>query len=286
MTDAGPDAGTWAAGWYPDPFGRAPVRWWDGAAWSGYAGHAGSVGWDPAPVEEPVVREVGLPGLLTAAIGAAIGLALSFGVGAILDAADDPGGLAVELGLSSLALWIGLLGACVAVSVRRGTGSFVRDLGFRFRWIDLGLGLATALGARLVSGAMLAPIPFPMRDLRDLDRAALDERIHGAFGWTVLVLVTCVGAPLVEELFFRGLVQTRLVTRFGPGVGIVVASLIFGAAHLIAWQGPITLALGWSIAGGGLVFGLARHHSGRLGTSIAAHVYFNAQAMILLAFLG
>ena len=23
-----------AAGWYADPWGRAPLRWWDGTAWS------------------------------------------------------------------------------------------------------------------------------------------------------------------------------------------------------------------------------------------------------------
>jgi hypothetical protein len=29
-----PQSATVAAGWYPDPWGTAPLRWWDGAAWS------------------------------------------------------------------------------------------------------------------------------------------------------------------------------------------------------------------------------------------------------------
>lgn len=287
MTGADDDAGSWAAAWYPDPFGHAVVRWWDGDGWSGYVGDGTAVGWDPAPLDEPVLDEVGLPGLATALVGALMGIALAFAVGAVLDAADHPGGRAAEIGLSSLGLWAGLVGACIAVSTRRGTGSIFRDFGFRFRWIDLGLGLATALAARLAAVMVLAPVPlFPTRSLNEVDESIFEDGVHGATAWTVLVLVTCVGAPLVEELFFRGLLQTRLVTRFGPTIGIGLASLVFGSAHLIAWDGPYTLAYGWAIAGAGLVFGLARHLSGRLGTAIAAHAAFNAQAMLVLALIG
>ena len=113
----------------------------------------------------------------------------------------------------------------------------------------------------------------------------LQDATDSSWGWVVLILLTCVGAPLVEELFFRGLLQTRLVGRFGPVAGIVGASLVFGAAHLIAWDGLMTLAYGWSIAGGGLVLGMMRHYSGRLGPPIVAHAFFNAVAMIALATL-
>lgn len=281
---AGTDAArSWPAGWYPDPFGRAVSRWYDGEEWTGQIGDGTAVGWDPTPLEQPVAPEPSLPGLGTAVVGAVVGIALSFAVAAVLHAADEPGGRTAELGLSSLALWAGLVGACLAVSARRGTGSILRDFGFRFRWLDLGLGFAVALGGRLAAAMFLAPIPlFPTRSLNEVDETVFEDALHGAGAWLVLVLVTCVGAPLVEELFFRGLLQTRLVARYGAVVGIPVASLIFGAAHLMAWDGPYTLAYAWSIAGAGLVFGLARHHSGRLGTSIAAHAVFNAQAMLVL----
>jgi membrane protease YdiL (CAAX protease family) len=189
------------------------------------------------------------------------------------------------LGLSELGLWAGLLGACLVVSVRRGTGSLVRDFELRFRWIDLGLGLAGAVAGRIVAAAVLLPIPFPSRHLTDVDRSVLHGDHRSAALWLVLIAVTCIGAPLIEELFFRGLLQTRLVGRFGVVPGIVAASLVFGAAHAVAWQGPISLAYAWSIAGGGLVLGLIRYHSGRLGTSILAHATFNSMALILLAAL-
>ena len=272
-------------GWHPDPFGRARFRWWDGQGWSGYTGDGQEVGWDDVPTDEDTPSP-GVPGMGVALLGTAIGLALAFGIGAWLDAADTPGGRAAELGLSSLGLWAGLVGACVYVSRRRGTGSLVRDYGFRFRWGDLGLGVAGAVAGRMVAAFVLIPIPFPSQKLSDVDRQVLNDGIHGALAWTVLVVVVCVGAPFVEELYFRGLLQTRLVGRFGVVPGIVGTSLLFGAAHLVAWNGPLTLAYGWSIAGGGVVLGTIRHVSGRLGPAIAAHAFFNVVAIVALAVLG
>jgi hypothetical protein len=33
-------AGPPAAGWYPDPWGQAATRWWDGSGWTGHTGSA------------------------------------------------------------------------------------------------------------------------------------------------------------------------------------------------------------------------------------------------------
>ena len=127
---------------------------------------------------------------------------------------------------------------------------------------------------------------MPFRHVREPDRSLFGQVGHGAWAWATLVGVVCVGAPLVEELFFRGLVQPRLVTRLGPVMGIVAASCLFGAAHLIAWQGPITLAYALSVAGGGLVLGTIRHLSGRLGPSTVAHALFNGEALLAAALLS
>ena len=37
-----------AAGWYPDPWRQAPLRYWDGLAWTGYL-HPGFPGAPPIP---------------------------------------------------------------------------------------------------------------------------------------------------------------------------------------------------------------------------------------------
>src|SRR6185295_18231174 len=41
----------------------------------------------------------------------------------------------------------------------------------------------------------------------------------------------CIGAPIVEELYFRGLVQPVLVRNLGSAPGIVAQAMFFGAAH-------------------------------------------------------
>lgn len=283
MTTADPQP----PGWYADPYERLPYRWWDGATWTAYAAAADhQVQWDPGPVDPAEAPPAGLPGLVTAVIGYVVAVALAFGIGAALALADRPGGRTAELALSELGLWGGLVGACVLVSRRRGTGSLVRDFDYRFRWVDLGFGLAGAVAGRIVSAAMIAPLPVASRRLRDVDKSVFHNATHGAMAWTVLVVVTCVGAPLVEELFFRGLLQTRLVGRFGVVPGIIGASLLFGAAHMIAWQGAETFAYAWAIAGGGLVLGTIRHLTGRLGPGVIAHAIFNAFAVLAIALLS
>jgi uncharacterized protein len=42
-SDPQPPAGP-AAGWYPDPYGQAPQRWWDGSQWTGQVGGTQSSG--------------------------------------------------------------------------------------------------------------------------------------------------------------------------------------------------------------------------------------------------
>lgn len=272
-------------GWYPDPFGRLPFRWWDGSQWTGYAGES-AVQWDPVPVADEGAATPGLPGIGIALVGVVVGSALSLAISLALEAVDRPGGLAVAVGLSQVGLWTGLITACVVVSRRRGTGSLSRDFAWHVRPRDIGFGLAGSIVARVTAGVVVAPIPSPFFDLRAPDRSVFEDVAVDATGWAILVILVCVGAPLVEELFFRGLLQTRLVDRYGAVPGLVVTALLFGAAHLAAWQGAVTFVYAWSIAGAGLVLGVIRHYTGTLGAATIAHAFFNAQAVVAVALLG
>jgi hypothetical protein len=39
-----------AAGWYPDPWGRFPARWWNGTGWDATVWSGGTTAYDPGPV--------------------------------------------------------------------------------------------------------------------------------------------------------------------------------------------------------------------------------------------
>ncbi len=274
-----------APGWHPDPFGRLPYRWWDGSQWSSYAAGA-DVQWDPSPLREVAPRTPGLRAMGVGLIGFATGVALSLLSLVVMRWAGRPGGRPVELLVSELGLWAGLVAACVFVTKRRGTGSLARDFGLGIRPIDLGLGLAGSFAARVGSSVAILPVVVAYPHLRAPDQSVFQKIAIGPAGWVILALVVCVGAPVVEELFFRGLIQTRLIGRWGPVLGIGATSILFGSAHLIGWQGPISLVYALAIVGAGAVLGTMRHLTGRLGTSMASHCFFNAQALIALAFLS
>jgi membrane protease YdiL (CAAX protease family) len=236
--------------------------------------------------EAPVERQPGVPGMGVALIGFAVGVALSYAALVLLRAAGKPGGVGAELVLTEVGLWAGFVGACVWVSRRRGKRSLVADFGLRIRPIDIGLGLAGSIAARTTASVAVLPVTVFQPHFGGPDESLFGKFLHGPGAWLLLVLVTCVGAPIVEELFFRGLVQTRLVGRLGPVRGIAVASLLFGAAHLIGWVGPLTLVYALAVAGAGVALGTIRHLTGRLGTSMVAHCLFNAQALVALALLS
>jgi len=47
-----------------------------------------------------------------------------------------------------------------------------------------------------------------------------------------LILMVAVVPGVVEELMFRGYVQTRLAERWHPGLAILISAIVFSAAHL------------------------------------------------------
>jgi membrane protease YdiL (CAAX protease family) len=273
-------------GWYRDPFGRFPARWWDGEGWTAYAAD-GEVRWDAASLHKEPAHPAAPPGLGIAIVGFGCGVGLSVAGLAALAGAGGDASRATELLVGSLGLWLGLTAACVYVSRRRGTGSLRRDFNVSFRWHDLGFGLAGSVVARIlaIAAVIAIPLPIPTRRIGESERVVFEGASETGLELAVVVLVVCIGAPLFEELFFRGLVQGRLETRLGAASGIAVTSLLFGAAHLIAWQGPWTLVYAWAVAASGVVLGLMRHVSGRLGAPMAAHAFFNTQAVVIVVLL-
>ncbi|HEX2192150.1 MAG TPA: CPBP family intramembrane glutamic endopeptidase [Acidimicrobiales bacterium] len=215
-------------------------------------------------------------GLGDAAAGAGLGFFASAVVASVWMAVTgaDTESLGV-LAAGQVGLWIGLLGWPLVASRTKGSGSLVTDFGLRARPLD---SLALLLG--VVCQVVVIPLLYLLVEALagDLDVEApareLADRAHGA-GFVVLALLVVIGAPVVEELFFRGLVLRAAERRLGTAWALAISSLAFAASHFQLVQFP-------GLAVVGLVFGILAVRTGRLGASIAAHVAFNATAVISL----
>lgn len=237
----------------------------------------------PPPADAPAVdRSWGLGDVL---LGFSIGLAgAQLVLAAILAATNRTVDQADDLPLSLVAvsqagLWIGLLGVPLMATRLKGRG-LVADLGLRARWRDLWQGGAVGTVLQLVALPLLY---WPLLDLLDQDSSDLEgpareltDRAAGPLGVLLLVLIVGVGAPIVEEIFYRGLFQRALLKRgLPPAAAIGINAVVFGLSHLQLLQLPALVLFG-------VVAGVLAHRSGRLGPAIAAHVAFNMVTVIAL----
>ncbi|HEX6392442.1 MAG TPA: CPBP family intramembrane glutamic endopeptidase [Acidimicrobiales bacterium] len=175
-------------------------------------------------------------------------------------------------------LWIGLVGAAVLASRRHGTGDVSKDFGFRVAtWWDLPLGAAVGLACQygLIPALYLPFQRFDRSLSQQLSKPVHQDTgsVHTAAAAIVVLLVLAAGAPLVEELFFRGLLLRSLLGRIPAAGAIVISSLLFALAHFEAVQFA-------GLAVFGAVLGYLAWRTGRLGPSIGAHIAFNAAAVL------
>jgi membrane protease YdiL (CAAX protease family) len=235
-----------------------------------------------APGAPPTPRWWGLgdvaAGFFLAMAGSQFALAVVLGATG-RDAADvDDLPLSLVL-VTQLGLWLGLLGVPVIATRLKGSG-LVADLRLRIRWRDLWVGGGIGAALQLV---VLPLLYWPLLELLDKGTSDLEEpakqltdRADGAIGVVLLVLIVGIGAPVIEEIFYRGLFQGALRKRgLGPVVSIGVMSLVFGASHFELLQLPALVIFG-------AVAGWLAHRYQRLGPPIAAHVAFNMVTVVAL----
>lgn len=262
------------AGWYTDPWRIALWRWWDGQGWTGYTDHwypatAGYPPLVPVVVDESRPIRAGWTALFGALIGVGLSIVLYVGLGWVgLEGGNPLRALGAQLGL-----WTGLLGACWVAVRQHGSGS-LRDLGFRMRWVDLALGLgfgfAALMGAGIIAQTLKSIGVQPHRE-------SLTEPLrHGPLTVVVIVFIAVIGAPFVEEMFFRGLLMSGLVARWGTVIGIISQAIIFGLVHLGPTDARGNLGVFLLIAPLGAMLGILRFGFKRLGPGMVTHAIYNA----------
>jgi membrane protease YdiL (CAAX protease family) len=177
--------------------------------------------------------------------------------------------LHASTGLTAPFVDVLLLGALVPL-YRAGRVT-PRDLGLRLappaRSVGLVLlALAAVVGAELLAAQMIAPPtgggPF--------SGIAAQGPLAIAFG----AFAAAVSAPVVEEIFFRGLLYRSLRNRLPIGPAAILGALLFAAVHAAAYP-PAALPF---VACFGLVACLLYERTGSLLPGIALHSLVDANA--------
>ncbi len=184
--------------------------------------------------------------------------------------------------VAEVPLWIFLIGVPVVATRLKGDGP-VADLGLRMRWVDVPIGIVVGvLGQQVLVGLVYWPIFKVIGHSVDVGQVAqnLTDKAHGVGGEVLIFALVALGAPIAEEIFFRGLTQRALLKKEGlahwnPWFAIVATAAFFAASHFEPVQFPALFVFG-------LVLGLLAWRSGRLGPSIWAHLSFNAVAAATL----
>ncbi len=183
----------------------------------------------------------------------------------------------------SVAQWLPMLAALVWLGRRAGGGNFAADYGLSFRPIDL-IGIPIGIATQL---AILPLLYMPLESIwpatfsdDDIEKRA--RELWGdpsSVGMALLILVVVVGAPLVEELVYRGLLQGALgrrLTQWRGWLAMALVALFFALIHFSPVEYPGLFLVG-------LVLGACALRTGRLGLGIVTHAAFNATALVLVA---
>ncbi len=207
----------------------------------------------------------GIPDALVALLGFVV-LSAIVAVGSQL--LGLPFGVTLLLGV--FVPWLALAGWPLLTTSFQGNGPII-DLGIVIRWKDIGWGLLGGVAA-LVAGSVVAVVVQAIAG--DVTSAAADlgEDLRNEAGFIPLALFAVAvgfGAPIAEELAFRGLGYNALAKRGLPTFAVVIiTTLAFALFHLEPVRIPILLA-------SGAILAVLRWQTRGVGAPIVAHMVNN-----------
>jgi membrane protease YdiL (CAAX protease family) len=183
----------------------------------------------------------------------------------------------------------GIIVATVIAWLIHGSAPFA---GFRPTWRGAMLGVlgavlawpgVTATGMILVAAHELwtgQPVPR-------LAHATLERVVAGTLDPWTMVLIGCavIGAPILEELMYRGFVQSGILRATGRAwLSVLAASIFFGLMHVAGGAGMPWYAVA-VVTVLSICMGAAFERTRDISTPLVMHILFNAGnvAMALLA---
>lgn len=228
---------------------------------------------EPAAPEDAWAGKVPLWTPFAVALGAFVLATMSYGIIVAIagltpaEAEDAPGPVLGATLIQDLALIGGALGL-VALVVRRGAG---RALGLRTTPFWAALGWAFVLLVALGITNQIVVSAFGDAD-QEITQEIKDE--DAALAIAGYIAITCLLAPLAEEMFFRGLLFPVLRARLGVTGGVLLTGLLFSVVHAIG--SPVQALIVLLVFGCGLCLLYLR--TGSLLPCIGVHALNNSIA--------
>jgi membrane protease YdiL (CAAX protease family) len=188
-----------------------------------------------------------------------------------------------ELAVTLIAQSAGHLGVAGWLSRTRGSGSWAEDFGLRIRSRDV-WGIAVGVLLQLVVAVVVGPIVqlFAPEDAPQQGVAEIAERVQGAVGKLVFVVLIVALAPVVEEVVFRGMLLSRLRRSMSAWPAIVTSAAVFALIHRLLDPDATFAVPGLFVVG--LVLGWLAIRDGDLSTPIFVHAGVNLTGALVLIF--
>lgn len=215
--------------------------------------------------------------------GAIIGLAVSQQSG------FEQASLA-ELGLTSLGTYVVSIAAAAALIVAMRPMS--TRAGFVVKPRDLAVGpliflliLPTVWVVSVLSTEIAAEIltrsgEAPPEELGHETLRALSD--GSGVWWWMVTLGAVVGAPIIEEIIYRGFLQSALRRAKAPGwMTVIIVSVLFTGVH-VGSADPWTLPSLFVLS---LCLGASMEVTGRIGVPILIHAVFNGTMLAIAEFV-
>jgi membrane protease YdiL (CAAX protease family) len=174
---------------------------------------------------------------------------------------------------SEAGLWGAFFGTSVLVSHRFGSGSLRDDYGLDFRLSDIGAGFLSFVVCLVVAGAVASL--FVRTRLQGTNTKIISSARHDVVGLAVVAGIATIGAPIFEELFFRGLIRRALEPRFGPLGAVGLQAVLFSVGHYQVGMGLANVSVVAGTFALGVVLGYTALVTRRLAPGVIAHGLFN-----------
>lgn len=176
---------------------------------------------------------------------------------------------------SLLGLWLGFAVAILFLQVRFRVFSDAHV--FQIRWTD-GWFIALGIALQLVIGLLYKP--FHVGGLNKPENR-LFGNAHG-YEFALLCVMTGIIAPIMEELFFRGVLLRGLRALFsGVKTNVaVVSAVVFDALLFAGAHGEIVQFPGLALVG--IVLAVVYVRTRRIIPCVLTHAAFNGVAIIVL----